>query len=150
MGAVRSTRVKLQGAWLGPALSLCREFTSGGKRESSSLRATCPPARTCTPRLQCVRQAVGKNHLRRLLGAPSHRGSQQEEARRARRRVVALEIGYSHSQIRVGCFGDASESGAIALLRCCPTPQPPAVSTSDILGPIRQRRSHPCHPEIIK
>ena len=40
---------------------------------------------------------VGKNHLRRLFGAPAHRGAEQKEARRTRRRVVALGIGCSHA-----------------------------------------------------
>ena len=49
------------------------------------------------PRLQCVWRAIGNDHLRRVFGAPSRRGSEQEEARGAGRRVVALGIGHFHA-----------------------------------------------------
>src|SRR4029077_2114176 len=83
-----------QGARLVPPPSLC---TTGGKHESSSPRAVRPPARTRTPRLQCVWRAIGNDHLRRVLRAPSRRGSEQEEARGAGQRVVALGIGHFHA-----------------------------------------------------
>jgi hypothetical protein len=37
------------------------------------------------------------NHLRRVLRAPSRRGSEQEEARGAGRRLVTLGIGHFHA-----------------------------------------------------
>jgi len=76
------------------ALSLC---PTGGKHETSSPRAVRPPARTRTPRLQCVWRTIGNDHLRRVLRAPSRRGPEQEEARGAGRRVVALGIGHFHA-----------------------------------------------------
>ena len=47
--------------------------------------------------MQCVWRAIGNDHLRRVLRAPSRRGSEQEEARGAGRRLVALGIGHFHA-----------------------------------------------------
>ena len=62
-----------------------------------------------------MRRAIGNDHLRRVLRAPSRRGSEQEEARGAGQRVVALGIGHFHAD--KSQFGEACPFCAMAVIR---------------------------------